>query len=187
MSQPTPLVFSDTTWRRWFFAGRSCHRGSTCVAWRCLRLRGKPPAYILGHSYPHGVWFFFPSCSCSSPISLSSFARSRAGRWHRCASFRPVRLALIPEGMELHWRAVWVFLLVFTGACIFSRFQFSIRHFSVSLALLILMLAPLPRALESTAKFRLASRRVPASGSRSHWRWHRLRRQFAPIPTIFHS
>ena len=49
--------------------------------------------------------------------------------------------------MELHWRAVWVFLLVFTGACMLSRFQFSIRHFSVSLVLLILLLAPLPRAL----------------------------------------
>jgi hypothetical protein len=49
--------------------------------------------------------------------------------------------------MELHWRAVWVFLVVFSGACFLSRFQFSIRHFSVSLALLILLLAPLPRAL----------------------------------------
>jgi hypothetical protein len=37
--------------------------------------------------------------------------------------------------------------VVFTGACILSRFQFSIRHFSISLTLLILMLAPLPRAL----------------------------------------
>jgi hypothetical protein len=42
---------------------------------------------------------------------------------------------------------VWVFLVVFTAACILSPFQFSIRHFSVSLALLILLLAPLPRAL----------------------------------------
>jgi 4-amino-4-deoxy-L-arabinose transferase-like glycosyltransferase len=22
---------------------------------------GKPPAYLLGHTYPHGVWFFFPA------------------------------------------------------------------------------------------------------------------------------
>jgi len=60
---------------------------------------------------------------------------------------RPVRLSVIPEGFELHWRAVWVFLVVFTSACMLSRFQFSIRHFSVSIALLILLLAPLPRAL----------------------------------------
>jgi hypothetical protein len=49
----------------------------------------------------------------------------------------------------LHWRAVWVFLVVFTGACMLSRFQISIRHFSVPLALLVLLLAPLPRTLES--------------------------------------
>jgi hypothetical protein len=60
---------------------------------------------------------------------------------------RPGRLALIPEGMGLHWRAVWVFLVIYSVACILSRFQFSIRHFSVSFALLILLLAPLPRAL----------------------------------------
>jgi hypothetical protein len=62
---------------------------------------------------------------------------------------RPVQLAVIPQGMRLHWRAVWVFLVVFSGACILSRFQFSIRHFSFPLALLALLLAPLPRTLES--------------------------------------
>jgi hypothetical protein len=49
--------------------------------------------------------------------------------------------------MELHWRAVWVFCIIYTGACIFSSFQFSIRHFSVPLVMLILLLAPLPRTL----------------------------------------
>jgi hypothetical protein len=63
------------------------------------------------------------------------------------AKFWPVRLAAIPEGLGLHWRAVWVSLVVFTGACMLSRFQFTIRHFTVSLALLILLLAPLPRVL----------------------------------------
>jgi hypothetical protein len=51
--------------------------------------------------------------------------------------------------MELHWRAVWISLLVFTIAWMLSRLDISIRHFSVSLALLTLLLAPLSRTLES--------------------------------------
>ena len=109
---------------------------------------GKPAAFILGHSYPHGVWFYFPVLFLlKSPIAflLLLVLALAVGL---VARFRPVCLAVIPEGMELHWRAVWVSLLVYTGACILSRFQFSIRHFSISIALLILLLAPLPRALE---------------------------------------
>jgi 4-amino-4-deoxy-L-arabinose transferase-like glycosyltransferase len=107
----------------------------------------KPPAFILGHSYPHGVWFFFPVLFLlKSPLAflLLLLLALVVGL---VVKFRPVRISVIPEGMELHWRAVWIFLVVFTGACILSRFQFTIRHFSVSLALLVLLLAPLPRAL----------------------------------------
>jgi 4-amino-4-deoxy-L-arabinose transferase-like glycosyltransferase len=109
---------------------------------------GKPPAFILGHSYPHGVWFFFPALFLlKSPLAflLLLVLALVVGL---VAKFRPVRVAVISEGLELHWRAVWVSLVVFTGACILSRFQFSIRHFSVSFVLLILLLAPLPRALD---------------------------------------
>ena len=108
---------------------------------------GKPPAYLLGHTYPHGVWFFFPVLFLlKSPLTFLLLL-ALALVVGLIAKFRPVRLALIPEGMEMHWRATWIFLVVFTAACILSRFQFSIRHFSVSLVLLILLLAPLPRVL----------------------------------------
>jgi hypothetical protein len=109
---------------------------------------GKPSAFILGHSYPHGVWFYFPVLfllKSPIPFLLLLVVALVVGL---VAKTRPVRLAVIPEGMEFHWRAVWVFLVVYSGACILSRFQFSIRHFSVSLALLVLLLAPLPRTLE---------------------------------------
>ncbi|MGA2651855.1 MAG: glycosyltransferase family 39 protein [Terracidiphilus sp.] len=109
---------------------------------------GKPTSFILGHWYPHGVWFFFPVLFLlKSPLAfllLLVLALIVA----LIAKFRPARLAVIPEGMELHWRAVWVFLVIYSGACILSRFQFSIRHFSVPLALLVLLLAPLPRSLD---------------------------------------
>jgi 4-amino-4-deoxy-L-arabinose transferase-like glycosyltransferase len=117
-------------------------RGLTLFA-----LTGKPAAFILGHSYPHGVWFYFPVLFLlKSPLAflLLLVLALAVGL---VARFRPVRIVVVPEGMELHWRAVWVFLVIYTGACFLSRFQFSIRHFSVSLALLILLLAPLPRAL----------------------------------------
>ncbi len=110
-------------------------------------LIGKPPAFILGHSYPHGVWFYFPLLFLLKSSLAFLLLLVLALIVGLVARFRPVRLALIPEGMELHWRAVWVFLVIFTGACILSPDQFTIRHFSISIALLILLLAPLPRAL----------------------------------------
>jgi 4-amino-4-deoxy-L-arabinose transferase-like glycosyltransferase len=108
---------------------------------------GKPPAFILGHSYPHGVWFYFPVLFLLKSSLAFLLLLILALVVGVIAKFRPVHLAVIPEGLELHWRAVWVSLVIFSGACMLSRFQFSIRHFSVSLALLILLLAPLPRAL----------------------------------------
>jgi hypothetical protein len=50
--------------------------------------------------------------------------------------------------MDLHWRSVWISLVVFVAACMLNRLDLSIRHFSVALALIVLLLAPLPRALE---------------------------------------
>lgn len=47
----------------------------------------------------------------------------------------------------MHWRVLWVGLLVFTGACVLSPLDISIRHFSVPLVLLILLPAPVPRML----------------------------------------
>ena len=112
-------------------------------------ITGKPPAFILGHSYPHGVWFYFPVLFLlKSPLAFLLLLLL-ALMVSLVAKLRLVQLAVVPKGLELHWRAVWVSLAVFTGACILSRMQFSIRHFSVPLVLLVLLLAPLPRTLES--------------------------------------
>lgn len=111
-------------------------------------ITAKPHSFILGHVYPHGVWFYFPVLFLlKSPLAFLAllFLGLMVGL---AVKHRPVQLAVIPKGRELHWRAVWVFFVVFTGACMLSRMQISIRHFSVSLALLVLLLAPLPRALE---------------------------------------
>jgi len=42
---------------------------------------------------------------------------------------------------------VWISLLLFVGFCMISRMTISIRHFTIPIMLLILLLAPLPRVL----------------------------------------
>jgi hypothetical protein len=112
------------------------------------------PTYILGHAYSHGVWFYFPVLFVlKSPlafllllllaVAIAIFLKRRSGG-------QPSgQLSAIPSGMELHWRAVWVSLVVFVTACMLNRLDISIRHFSVALAVVTFLLAPLPRMLES--------------------------------------
>src|SRR5581483_10899828 len=90
------------------------------------------PTYILGHAYPHGVLFYFPVLFIlKSPLAfLLLLALSAAGAilWKRRSG---AQLSTIPSGMELHWRALWISLVVFVAACMFNRLDISIRHFSV--------------------------------------------------------
>jgi 4-amino-4-deoxy-L-arabinose transferase-like glycosyltransferase len=108
------------------------------------------PTFILGHSYPHGEWFYFPILFLlKSPLAflgllLLAFAVRMVTKSRLKNEFSPAR-----EGMEFHWRAVWMFLLIFFLACVLSRLTISIRHFLTPLALIILLLAPLPRMLEA--------------------------------------
>jgi len=105
------------------------------------------PTFILGHSYPHGMWFYFPVLFLlKSPLAfllllLLALVVAIAAR-RRLA--QPIT---VPREFELHWRALWISLLVFIAACMLSRLTISIRHFLTPLALLILLLAPLPRKL----------------------------------------
>ncbi len=111
---------------------------------------GSRPTYILGHAYSHGVWFYFPVLFIlKSPLAFLlllllaaviavALKRRSAGQW-----------SALPSGMELHWRAVWVSLVVFVAVCTVNRLDISIRHFLIAIALLILLLAPLPRMLQS--------------------------------------
>ena len=112
------------------------------------------PTYILGHAYSHGVWFYFPVLFVlKSPlafllllllaVAIAIFLKRRSGG-------QPSgQISAIPSGVELHWRAVWVSLVVFVTACMLNRLDISIRHFSVALAVATFLLAPLPRMLES--------------------------------------
>jgi hypothetical protein len=113
-----------------------------------VALTGRRPTFILGHAYPHGVWFYFPvvftlkSTLGFLGLLVLSLGVAVSRRW------REVRGSVIPADVSVHWRVLWVSLIVFTGVCILSPLDISIRHFSMPMALMILMLAPLPRMLE---------------------------------------
>ena len=111
-------------------------------------LTSKRPTFILGQTYSHGVWFYFPVVfGLKSPLAflilLWLSPLIAIGRKWRRGESAPV----ISEEVAVHWRVVWVSLLVFTGVCVLSPLDISIRHFSVPTVLLILLLAPLPRIL----------------------------------------
>jgi len=114
---------------------------------------GSRPTFILGHAYPHGVWFYFPVLFLlKSPLAfllllLLAIVIALAIRLRRSSQF-----SAIPRGMELHWRCLWVSFVVFTAACLLSRLDLSIRHFTIPLALIILLIAPLPRMLQFLAE-----------------------------------
>jgi 4-amino-4-deoxy-L-arabinose transferase-like glycosyltransferase len=111
-------------------------------------ITSKRPTFLLGRPYPHGVWFYFPAVLVlKSPLaflglSVLSLAAALSRQWLGLTDVR-----VLPTDVRLHWRVLWVSLLVFTGVCMLSPLDISIRHFSVPLILLILLLAPLPRML----------------------------------------
>jgi hypothetical protein len=121
---------------------------------------GSRPTFILGHAYSHGVWFYFPVLFVlKSPLAfllLLLLVAVTAIVWKRRSRGKP---SAIPSGMEMRWRALWVSLAVFVVACMLNRLDISIRHFTIALALLILLLAPLPKILQSLRQ--------------SNWNWAR--------------
>ncbi|MGO9095503.1 MAG: ArnT family glycosyltransferase [Bryobacteraceae bacterium] len=107
------------------------------------------PTFILGHAYTHGVWFYYPVLLVlKSPLGFLAMLVLGVAAWLLARKKLGKPMGVIPASEALHWRALWVALIVLTGACLASRLDFSIRHFSVPLAVLILLLAPLPATLE---------------------------------------
>ena len=106
------------------------------------------PTYILGHAYPHGVWFYFPVLFLlKSPLAFIALLLLALIVYVLGKQRLQSEVACVPQGTELHWRALWMFLLIFLAACLLSRLDISIRHFLFPLALLILTLSQLPRMI----------------------------------------
>ena len=105
------------------------------------------PAFLLGHTYSHGVWFYFPVVFLlKTPLAALAIFLLAApvGLLARRTPRR--KIDIVPADRRIYWRAAWVFLLVFTAFCMISQTTISIRHFTIPMALLILVVAPLPRA-----------------------------------------
>ncbi len=106
------------------------------------------PTYLLGHSYPHGVWFYFPVIFLlKSQLAFLLLVLLALITGIGAKLKTGVQRSFIPAGVELHWRCLWVSLVVYVVACMLNRLDISIRHFTVALALVILLLSPLPRML----------------------------------------
>jgi hypothetical protein len=121
------------------------------------------PTFLLGHSYPHGVWFYFPVMfalkSTLAFLLMLVIAIPVGVAARRKAAYGTI----IPADKRYHWRAVWVFLVVFTGCCMLSRMTISIRHFTIPILLMILLLAPIPRAIAQLAQNRTSMIRALAA------------------------
>ncbi len=123
-------------------------------AWLYLRgilmvvITGNRPTFLLGHHYPHGVWFYFPVLfllkSSLGFLGLTALATALA---FYLRSSKDGGDSVIPADVRMHWRVLWVSVIVFAGLCILSHLNVSYRHFSVPLVLLTLLLAPVPAML----------------------------------------
>jgi len=104
--------------------------------------------FILGHNYPHGVWFYFPILFLlkSTLAFLLTLVLTVPVAWIGRKKLAPSNV--IPPQSAFHWRTLWTSLLLFTLACMLSPMTISIRHFTIPILLMILLIAPVPRILK---------------------------------------
>jgi 4-amino-4-deoxy-L-arabinose transferase-like glycosyltransferase len=110
------------------------------------------PTYLLGHSYEHGVWFYFPVIfALKSQLSFLLLLLLGIGTamFARRSKVNATGAPLIPTRVSFEWRSLWISLLVYVLACMLNRLDISVRHFLLAIALIILLLAPLPHVLQS--------------------------------------
>jgi len=111
---------------------------------------GSRQTFILGNTYRHGVWFYFPVLFVlKSPLAFLGLLVLALALALNQKRRDQGNCTVIPPKFAIHWRILWVALVVFTGFCLLSRLDISIRHFSIPLVLLVLLLAPLPRMINS--------------------------------------
>ncbi|MFI5097525.1 MAG: ArnT family glycosyltransferase [Candidatus Acidiferrales bacterium] len=118
------------------------------------------PTFILGHAYPHGVWFYFPALFLLKSQLTFLLLLLLAIVAALLLKLRSAAQPAMPAGLEMQWRSVWVSLVVFVAACMLNRLDISIRHFSVALALVVLLLAPLPRMLALLSDWKPQAARI---------------------------
>ncbi len=91
-------------------------------------ITGSRPTFILGHTFRHGIWFYFPVLFVlKSPpafLGLLVLALAVAIRQRRRSRGN---ITAIAREFTIHWRVFWVALVVFTVFCLLSPLDISIR------------------------------------------------------------
>ncbi len=110
------------------------------------------PTFLLGHSYEHGVWFYFPVVfALKSQLSFLLLLLLGIGMAIFVKARKEITegASVIPTSVGFEWRCLWISLVVYVLACMLNRLDISVRHFLIANALIILLLAPLPRSVKS--------------------------------------
>jgi dolichyl-phosphate-mannose-protein mannosyltransferase len=118
-----------------------------CRGLLLMLLTGSRPTYLLGHFHPHGVPYYFPIVFVLKS-TLGFLALLLVAAILSIISRRR-RISVIPDQVRPHWRVLVIGFFVFAIACLLSRLDIGIRHFMIPIALLVLMLAPLPRIISA--------------------------------------
>jgi hypothetical protein len=108
---------------------------------------GVRPTFLLGHAYSHGVPWYFPVVFALKSTLGFLVLLSLAGV--AGLMLRKSTVTVIPVELRSHWRMLMTGFYVYLAICLLSQMDMSIRHFLMPIALLILMLAPLPRMVSA--------------------------------------
>ena len=114
-----------------------------CRGLLLMLIMGSRTTFLLGHPHAHGVPYYFPVVfALKSTLGFLALLLLAAivGIISRAR-----RISVIPDKVRSHWRVLVIGCFVFLTACLLSRLDISIRHFMIPIALLVLMLAPVPR------------------------------------------
>jgi hypothetical protein len=118
-----------------------------------MLVTGSRTTYLFGHSYSHGVPFYYPVVfAFKSTLGFLLLLVVAGLAW---AVWRKPGRNVIPEEVRPHWRVLMAGFFVFLAVCLLSQLNIGIRHFLLPIALLVLMLAPLPRMIAALPGRRL--------------------------------
>jgi Dolichyl-phosphate-mannose-protein mannosyltransferase len=124
-----------------------------CRGLLLMLITGSRPTYLFGHHYAHGVPYYFPvvfALKSTLGFLLLLLLAALVGILSRRFGIR-----VVPDDVRSHWRVLLIGFFVFLTICLLSRLDISVRHFMIPIALLILMLAPLPRVIAALPQRRL--------------------------------
>lgn len=106
------------------------------------------PVYLFGRHHGHGVWYYFPAITFfklapGEVLLLFILATLAALRlWHEHLKEEPATAPpLFSHASRIRLRALMSFLLVFSAAAMRSKLNIGVRHISVPLSILVVLLA----------------------------------------------